>query len=93
MVREEIVSFIESEIVPRYDGFDPAHRRDHVMTVMSQAMELYSLAPEDVKKEMDQESARQKDHAHRSRYRRDPSRPLLYGRFFHLCSAHAFSPV
>ena len=55
MVREEIVSFIESEIVPRYDGFDPAHRRDHVMTVMSQAMELYSRAPEDVKKGMDQE--------------------------------------
>ena len=54
-VREEIVSFIESEIVPRYDGFDPAHRRDHVMTVMSQAMELYSLAPEVVKKEMDRE--------------------------------------
>ena len=55
MVREEIVSFIESEIVPRYDGFDPAHRRDHVMTVMSQAMELYSRAPENVKKEMDRE--------------------------------------
>ena len=54
-VREEIVGFIESEIVPLYDGFDPAHRRDHVMTVMSQAMELYSRAPENVKKEMDRE--------------------------------------
>lgn len=55
MIRQEIIGFIDAEIVPRYDGFDPAHRRDHVMTVMSQAMELYSRAPEDVKKGMDQE--------------------------------------
>ena len=37
---EEIRSFIEREIVPRYDDFDAGHGRDHVQTVMSQALSL-----------------------------------------------------
>ena len=37
---EEIRSFIEREIVPRYDDFDAGHGRDHVLTVMSQALSL-----------------------------------------------------
>ena len=37
---DEIRSFIEREIVPRYDDFDAGHGRDHVQTVMSQALSL-----------------------------------------------------
>ncbi len=43
---EEIRDFIEREIVPRYDAFDAGHSRDHVHTVMSQAMELATHYPE-----------------------------------------------
>ena len=43
---EEIRSFIEREIVPRYDDFDAGHGRDHVQTVMSQALSLAQYYPE-----------------------------------------------
>ena len=43
---EDIREFIEREIVPRYDGFDAGHGRDHVQTVMSQAMSLAQHYPE-----------------------------------------------
>ena len=43
---EEIRSFIEREIVPRYDDFDAGHGRDHVLTVMSQALNLAQYYPE-----------------------------------------------
>ena len=42
----EIRDFIEREIVPRYDGFDAGHNRDHVYTVMSQALSLSQYYPE-----------------------------------------------
>lgn len=32
--------YIEQEIIPRYDNFDLAHRRDHVLMVIRQSMEL-----------------------------------------------------
>lgn len=32
--------YIEGEIIPRYDAFDKGHRRDHVMSVIEQSMEL-----------------------------------------------------
>lgn len=32
--------YIEENIIPRYDSFDAAHRRDHVMYVISQSLEL-----------------------------------------------------
>lgn len=35
-IRQEIREYIDSSIVPLYDAFDMAHRRDHVLTVMSQ---------------------------------------------------------
>ena len=41
----EIRDFIEREIVPRYDGFDAGHNRDHVYTVMSQALSLAQYYP------------------------------------------------
>ena len=33
---------MEWEILPRYDHFDPAHRRDHALMVIQQSMELAS---------------------------------------------------
>ena len=42
----EILQFVEREIVPRYDGFDAGHNRDHVLTVISQAMNLAQYYPE-----------------------------------------------
>ena len=43
---DAIQEFIEREIVPRYDGFDAGHGRDHVQTVMSQALSLAQHYPE-----------------------------------------------
>ena len=43
---EEIREFVEREIVPRYDGFDTGHGRDHVHTVISQALQLAEFYPE-----------------------------------------------
>ncbi len=42
----EIREFVEREIVPRYDGFDAGHGRDHVLTVISQALQLARYYPE-----------------------------------------------
>lgn len=38
--------YIYQEVVPKYAGFDPAHREDHALTVISQAMELLDRMPE-----------------------------------------------
>jgi len=35
-----LVQYIESEIVPRYDHFDAAHRRDHADIVIRQSLDL-----------------------------------------------------
>ena len=43
---EEIQDFIEREIIPRYDDFDAGHSRDHVKTVISQALSLAQYYPE-----------------------------------------------
>ena len=43
---EIIRDFVEREIVPSYDGFDAGHGRDHVHTVMSQALSLAQYYPE-----------------------------------------------
>jgi len=43
---EEIQEFIEREIVPCYDRFDAGHDRDHVHTVISQALDLARFYPE-----------------------------------------------
>ena len=32
--------YIEENIIPRYDAFDAAHRRDHVIYVIEQSLEL-----------------------------------------------------
>ncbi len=41
--------YVEADIIPRYDGFDKGHGRDHVLTVIRQALELsrfYDVDPE-----------------------------------------------
>lgn len=37
---EGLDRYVYEEVVPRYAGFDQAHREDHVLTVISQALEL-----------------------------------------------------
>ena len=39
-VNTEIVSYISSAILPLYDKFDAAHRRDHVSMVIKQSLEI-----------------------------------------------------
>ena len=39
-IRQDLQAYIEREILPRYDSFDAAHRRDHVEMVIRQSMEL-----------------------------------------------------
>lgn len=46
---QTLKEYIESEIIPRYDNFDGAHRRDHVRSVIGQSRELsryYDVNPE-----------------------------------------------
>lgn len=40
MIREEIIFYIENEILPRYEGFDAAHRTDHATTVIERSIGL-----------------------------------------------------
>ena len=40
MIRREIVEYVEREILPRYEGFDAAHRRDHVDVVIERSVAL-----------------------------------------------------
>lgn len=39
-INPDIISYIEKQIIPRYDGFDAAHQRDHVMMVIRQSLEI-----------------------------------------------------
>lgn len=39
-VRSEITAYLETEVLPRYDGFDKGHGRDHAQNVIRQALEL-----------------------------------------------------
>ena len=48
MIREEIRTYIEREILSRYDGFDAAHRRDHADVVVSRSVELAQRLGADV---------------------------------------------
>ena len=40
MINESLKHYIYTEIIPRYDGFDGAHRRDHAETVIARSLEL-----------------------------------------------------
>ena len=48
-INAELKSYVESEIIPRYDSFDTAHQRDHVLTVIEQSLALathYDVNPD-----------------------------------------------
>lgn len=47
-IREELIRYIEREIIPRYDSFDRAHGRDHVRQVMTRATELAARLGADI---------------------------------------------
>ena len=40
IVNPQLRKYVEENIIPRYDGFDKAHQRDHVLMVIRQSMEL-----------------------------------------------------
>lgn len=41
-----LVRYVQGMIVPRYDGFDAAHSRSHVETVIGQSLQIYDLLTE-----------------------------------------------
>ena len=41
-----LVAYVEAEIIPRYLGFDKAHRPDHVRTVIRESLRLASRCPD-----------------------------------------------
>jgi uncharacterized protein len=45
-IRNDIEAYVFDVIVPLYKGFDSAHREDHALTVISQAMYLLDKMPE-----------------------------------------------
>ena len=54
-IRKSLSDYIYNEIVPRYAGFDSAHKEDHALTVIGQALELYENrqgCTEDIDKEI-----------------------------------------
>lgn len=40
IINPALCKYVEKNIIPRYDSFDKAHRRDHVMMVICQSLEL-----------------------------------------------------
>ena len=41
-INPSLRAYIEKEIIPRYDAFDKAHQRDHVLMVIQQSMDIAS---------------------------------------------------
>lgn len=39
-VSQDIIDYVENEIIPRYAGFDKAHREDHARMVIEQSLKL-----------------------------------------------------
>lgn len=48
-MRDSLERYIFDEIVPKYSAFDTAHKEDHALTVISQAMNLLKNMPEEVR--------------------------------------------
>lgn len=40
MLNQELVQYVEGEIIPRYASFDGAHREDHVRKVIEEAVNM-----------------------------------------------------
>lgn len=48
-VNSDLQDFVKSEILPQYEGFDPAHRLDHVQSVISSSLVYaghYDVSPD-----------------------------------------------
>lgn len=45
-IDKEIKEYIGREILPRYDSFDKAHRREHALMVIDQSLELVGKIPQ-----------------------------------------------
>ena len=43
-MNQQLVEYIESEIIPRYASFDEAHRVDHARTVIEESLKLAKIA-------------------------------------------------
>ena len=41
-VNQKLVDYVEKNVIPLYDSFDKAHRRDHALAVIGRALELSS---------------------------------------------------
>ena len=41
-INPELIAYVEREIIPRYDRFDKAHQRDHVLMVIKQSLDIAS---------------------------------------------------
>lgn len=50
MIRQQIITYVEEHILPRYDHFDRGHRRDHARQVIERSAQLSTLF--DVDEEM-----------------------------------------
>lgn len=50
---KDLEKYIYEEIVPRYAKFDPAHREDHALTVIAQALKLLETMPEEASEGID----------------------------------------
>lgn len=48
---KDLEKYIYEEIVPRYAEFDPAHKEDHALTVISQALKLLEDMPTNWRRE------------------------------------------
>lgn len=44
-VSQEIIGYVEREIIPRYAAFDKGHREDHVRKVIEQSLKLAEHEP------------------------------------------------
>ena len=40
MIRSEIITYIEKNLLPLYDSFDRGHRRDHAQQVIERSAQL-----------------------------------------------------
>ena len=45
-VRATLSEYIENEIIPRYAGFDKAHREDHARSVIKRALAMAAQYPD-----------------------------------------------
>ena len=45
-IDRKLADYVEREIIPRYDGFDKAHQRDHARMVIDQSLRIAAHMPE-----------------------------------------------